>query len=129
MMGIWTGGDEQEWVRFKAALDGFGNPKRITSERTKQVIFLDLHISINKAGKIEIKNYMKPMTLHLYSHGLYAHPNGCLIGTIFGKPLRYWQQKTHISEFKTLMANFATHLKNRGHTMTEIEKNMLVAAK
>jgi hypothetical protein len=27
------------------------------------------------------------------------------------------------------MTKFATHLKNRGHTMTEIEKNMLEAAK
>jgi hypothetical protein len=91
MLGIWAGEDEQEWLRFKAALDGSGKLKWITSERMKEVIFLDLCITINNAGKIETKTYTKPMNLHLYTPDSSAHPDGCLRGTIFDNALRHWQ--------------------------------------
>jgi hypothetical protein len=93
MLGIWTGKDDKEWLRFKTALNGFGKLNWITSKHTKGVIFLDLRISINIDGKIETKTYVKSMNLNLYIPGIPALPDGCLWGTIFGNALRYWQQK------------------------------------
>jgi hypothetical protein len=116
-------------VSFKNALNGFCKLKWITSERTKEVISLDLKISINNEGYIEKTTYQKPQNLHLYIPGISAHPDGCLNGTIFGNAIQYWNQNTHITDFTNLMADHALHLKSRGHEMTEIEATMLEAAK
>jgi hypothetical protein len=129
MLGVWTGKEEKEWVSFKKALNGLGKLKWITSDRTREVIFLDLKISISSKGYIETTTYQKSQNLHLYIPGLSTHPNGCLKGTIFGNTIRYWNQNTHITDFTRLMADFALHLKNRGHEMNEIETTMLEAAK
>jgi hypothetical protein len=128
MLGIWTGQTEEEWIRFKNSLNGFGKLTWITSERTKEVIFLDLRISINDEGYIETTTYQKDLNLHLYIPGLSAHPDGCLKGTIFGNAIRYWHQNSHIQNFTKLMSEFATHLQNRGHAMNLIEKIMMEAA-
>jgi hypothetical protein len=128
MMGIWTGQTEEEWIIFKNSLNGFGKLTWITSERTKEVIFLDLRISMNDEGYIETTTYQKDLSLHLYIPGLSAHPDGCLKGTIFRNAIRYWHQNSHIQNFTKLMSEFATHLQNRGHTMNLIEKIMMETA-
>jgi hypothetical protein len=69
------------------------------------------------------------MNLHLYIPGLSAHLECCLKGAIFGNVIWYWNQNTSVKDFTNLMSEFAKHLKNRGHEMTEIEKMMLEAAK
>jgi hypothetical protein len=129
MLGMWVGTEENEWVRFKKSLNGFDKLNWVTSKCSTEVIFLDLRITINLQGYTEMKIYQKPMNLHLYIPGLSAHPEGCLKGTIFGNAIRYWHQNTHIINFKNLMAEFAKHLKKRGHKMTEVETMMLEAAK
>jgi hypothetical protein len=87
MLGIWVGTEEKEWVRFKKSINGFGKLTWITSNRSTEVIFLDLRIRINQQGYIETTTYKKPMNLHLYIPGLSAHPEGCLKGTIFGNAI------------------------------------------
>jgi hypothetical protein len=113
MLGIWVGTEEKEWVRFKKSLNGFGKLTWITSNRSTEVIFLDLRIRISPQGYIETTTYKKPMNLHLYIPGLSTHPEDCLKGTIFGNAIRYWNQNTHFGSFTNLMADFAQHLKNR----------------
>jgi hypothetical protein len=129
MLGIWVGTEEKEWVRFKKSLNGFGKLTWITSNRSTEVVFLDLRIRISPRGYIETTTYKKPMNLHLYIPGLSAHPEGCLKGTIFGNTIRYWNQNTHIGSFTNLMADFAQHLENRGHDRLAIKTIMHEAAK
>jgi hypothetical protein len=129
MLVIWVGTEEKEWVRFKKALNGFGKFTWRTSNRSTEVIFLDLRIRISPQGYIETTTYKKPMNLHLYIPGLSSHPAGCLKGTIFGDATQYWNQNTHIGSFTNLMDDFAQHLKNRGHDMSAVETIMLEAAK
>jgi hypothetical protein len=125
----WKLPEEKEWVRLKNSLNGSGKLNWIMSERTTEVVFLDLQITINKNGYIEMTMYQKPMNLHLYIPGLSAYPEGCLNGTILGSAIIYLHQNIHINDFMKLMAEFAKHLKSRGHEMREIETMKLEAAK
>jgi hypothetical protein len=65
------------------------------------------------------------MNLHIYIPGLSAHPDGCL----WGKIQRTLLLATKYPHQTALMASFTTHLKNRGHTLTEIESIILEAGK
>jgi hypothetical protein len=90
MLGLLTGKEEKEWLSFKKELNGFKTTKCITSDRTREVIFLDLKISINSKGYIDTKTYQKAQNLHLYITCLSAHSDVCLKGAIFGNAICYW---------------------------------------
>jgi hypothetical protein len=128
MFGIWIDGPGKKWEQFKKALEGFGQLKWICSSLTDSVTFLDLTITINKQGTIETTTYIKPKNLHLYIPAMSAHPPGCLKGTIFGNLIRYWNQNSNISDYKSLVQAFSKHLQARGHNITEIDRTMLDAA-
>jgi hypothetical protein len=74
-------------------------------------------------------NLPKTTNLLLYIPSLLAHPDGCLKETIFWNAICYWNQNRPITNFTRLTADFALHLKKRGHGMNEIETRMLEAAK
>jgi hypothetical protein len=114
---------------IQKSLNGFRKLTWIASNRSTEVIFLDLRIRINQQGYIETTTYKKTMNLHMYIPGLSAHPEGSLKGTIFGNSIPYWNQNTHIGSFTNLMADFDQHPKNRGHDRLAVETIMLEAAK
>jgi hypothetical protein len=128
IFGIWVDGPGEEWEKFKKALEGFGQLKWMCSNLEDSVVFLDLALSINKQGSIKTKTFIKPKNLHLYIPATSAHPPGCFKGSIFGNVQRYWNQNTHIKDYKSSIKAFSKHLQARGHGISDVESTMLEAA-
>jgi hypothetical protein len=128
MFGIWIHGPRTKWEQSQKSLEGFGQLKWTCSKLTASVVFLDLTLMINQHGTIETTTYIKPKNLHLYIPALAAPPLGCLKGTLFGNLIRYWNQNSNISNYRSLVQAFSKHLRARGHNITEIETTMLEAA-
>ncbi|KAL7526057.1 hypothetical protein ACHAXR_001294, partial [Thalassiosira sp. AJA248-18] len=76
-----------------------GKLKWTIKERSQEVIFLDLTITINKLNQIETRTYQKPMNMYIYIPQASAHPKKRVImGVIFGELRRY---KSKTSNVKT----------------------------
>ncbi|KAL7523658.1 hypothetical protein ACHAXR_001237 [Thalassiosira sp. AJA248-18] len=72
--GLWNDkGDPEAWFRLA---NSSGKSKREAESR--EVIFLDLTITINELNQIETRTYQKPMNLKLYIPQASAHPKGVL---------------------------------------------------
>jgi hypothetical protein len=83
---------------------------------SREVNFLDLHISIHSDGDIVTKTFIKPMNLHLYIPPASAHSSGVLKSLIFGNVFRYWLQNSHTPDFIQVTKDFYGHLLKRGYT-------------
>ena len=107
-------------------MNGWGKLKWIISERSQEVNFLDLTISL-KQGKLLTRTYQKSMNLYLYIPPISAHPTSCFKGLIVGNYLRFRKQNND-SDFCKLLGNFIQHLLARGHSMAAIKRHFLQAA-
>ncbi|KAL7525261.1 hypothetical protein ACHAXR_005472 [Thalassiosira sp. AJA248-18] len=97
--GLWNDrGDPEAWTRFCHDVNIFvgGKLKWEIEERSREVIVLDLTITINELNQIETRTYQKPMNLYLYIYipQASAHPNGVIKGMIFGKLRLYKKQNS-----------------------------------
>ena len=130
VIGIWKpstdGMDEQHWEQFKLAMNSWGNLKWEINDRSKKADFLDLTISIEQ-GKLLTRTFQKSMNLYLYIPPISAHPTSCFKGLIVGNFMRFRKQNND-ENFCTLIANFASHLLARGHTMKAIKRHFINAA-
>lgn len=92
MIGIWVSNpdpvlDQQHWEAFQRDLNEPNGLQWEVSERSHQVNFMDLTISLHE-GKITTTLYEKPLNLHLYIPPTSAHPPGLLPGVVYGTLFR-----------------------------------------
>jgi hypothetical protein len=94
------------WHHFFAALNQWGTLKWTCDGHQDVLIFLDLHISINKTCKLFFQSYQKLMNLYLYIPPTSAHPAKMLHSLIYGCLRAFRLQNTDIRNF----VNMATLL-------------------
>jgi hypothetical protein len=127
MPGIWTGPNE-DTSRFQDSLQGFGKLTWICSDLSSSIVFLDLTLSFTTSNTITSRTYQKPLNLYLYIPPTSSHPSSSFTGTILGNILRFWRQNPDLTHYRRLVSEFATHLKNRGYTISDVERAMLSTA-
>ena len=93
-VGIWLHNpdplvDKSNWLNFQACQNDSGL-KWIFSERTTEVVFMDLQLKI-EAKKVVASLYAKPMALHLYIPPHLCHAPEVLPGIVFGNVLQIHQ--------------------------------------
>ncbi|KAL7541267.1 hypothetical protein ACHAXR_010762, partial [Thalassiosira sp. AJA248-18] len=84
--GLWNDrGNPEAWTNFCNDVNNFvgGKLKWEIEERSREVNFLDITITINELNQIETRTYQKPMNLYLYIPQASAHPKGVIKGMIF----------------------------------------------
>ena len=127
--GLWNDRDDPDaWNRFKADVDDFGSLRWEVEERSREVNFLDLTITINDSNRIETRTYQKPMNLYLYLHHASAHPPGVLKGMIYGCMRRYYLQNSHRSDYLRMIRLLRDRLVARGHKRALLNDMMVEAA-
>jgi hypothetical protein len=80
------------------------------------------------SNTITSQTYQKPLNLYLYIPPTSSHPNSYFTGTILGNILRFWRQNPDLSHYRGLVSEFATHLRDRGYTISAVKRDMLSAA-
>ena len=121
------------YARLNNALNSFGNQgKRLawdpTPLATKDVVFLDLKISIQEDGQIRTKTHIKDMNLHLYIPAHSAHPPGLLKSLVHGQLYRFWRQNSDINDFEKVTRDFYRHLTDRGYDHETLKQSFTKAA-
>jgi hypothetical protein len=127
MLGVWIGPDE-DWPWFQNSLQGLGKLAWICSDLSSSVVFLDLTLSIAPSNTITSQTYQKPLNLYLYIPPTSSHPNSCFTGTIVVNIIWFWRQNPDLVHYRRLISEFATHLRDRGYTISAIERAMLSAS-
>jgi hypothetical protein len=91
VLGIWISDlsktyeeNETQWLEFKSRMQVRDGLEWVVSDRSEQVDFMDLTISI-VGDSIKTTLFEKESSLHLYIPPHSAHPPGMLKGVIFGE--------------------------------------------
>jgi len=92
IIGVWLhdpdpSADAQNWNHFKATWQTHHGLEWIFSERTQEVNFMDLTISISN-NRFHTTIYEKDLNLYLYLPPHSSHPKGVFTGLVLGKVLR-----------------------------------------
>ena len=111
--------DDKAWEDFQADINSHHGLKWTFSKRCKEVIFMDLKISI-ESGKYETSLYEKPLALHLYLPPHSSHPPGVLTGLIMGQVLRFHQLCSHQKDIEQEIKSFFNHLLARGYHYSDL---------
>ena len=125
---------------FKSDVNSFGmnheffsndNPLRplrwTFSDRAKNVIFLDLNITIRNQSSIHTKIYEKKLNLYLYLPQHSCHSPGCLKGLIFGFAVRAKNLCTDPSDRMPFIRKSYARLLKRGYSKSKIRPIFLSA--
>jgi hypothetical protein len=127
--GLWNDLDDPSaWDSFRKDVDDFGKLRWEVEERSREVNFLDLTITINDSNRIETRTYQKPMNLYLYLHHASAHPPGVLKGMIYGCMRRYYLQNSHRPDYLMMIRLLRDRLVARGHNRALLNDMMVEAA-
>jgi hypothetical protein len=119
IIGIWIPTNQQDdnnrWNSYIHDLNLYGSLKWDVSERSKQVDYLDLTISINNTGRITTTLFEKVHNLYLYLPPHSNHPKGMLRGLIFGSLFRIHRLTSEPEMKAEHINNFYRRLLARGH--------------
>ena len=138
LFGIWVPDDNEniqddlrKYEEFKIKMNNFkpGKLKWQVENKTKQVNFLDLNISIQENGILKFKTYQKEMNPFLYLPAHSAHPPGTLKALIFGAFRRYWKQNSSTEDFSAAIQKLYQNLKRRGYNSEQLQQEFRNAAK
>ena len=115
IFGIWVPDNDNPdaWEEFKQDLP-FGILEWDVIERSKNVNFLDLTISINDDRRIEHRTFQKAMNLYLYLPATSAHPPSVIRGMIYGLLRKYREQNTHREHYIKMAVLLFRRLLARG---------------
>jgi hypothetical protein len=83
----------------------------------KDLIFLDLRISIMPNCQLHYKTYQKEHNLYLYIPPGSAHPKNVLFGLVYGRLQAYRLQNTADANFTKMAILLARRLCARGYSM------------
>jgi hypothetical protein len=126
--GIWVGTPE-DFNNFIVNINSYSQLQWETNGLSKVTNFLDLTISINANGTINIKTYQKPTNLHLYIPPTSAHPPGIVKSIVYGNLRQYWLQNTNVLDFIEIAKQFADRLSAQGYDINTIINLFSAAAK
>ena len=110
--------DESNWREFQATLNCSGL-KWIFSERSDEVVFMDLRLKI-EGNKVVTSLYAKPMALHLYIPPHSCHAPGVLPGMVFGNVLRIHQLCSRARDITREIKLFLHRLLDRGYQLAQL---------
>jgi hypothetical protein len=126
IFGIWICDDDPvqdaaAWYNFQQEMNDFGQLRWEFSERTREVNFLDLTLSIkDDDGLISTRLFEKKLNLYLYLPPLSAHPPGVLRGLIYGMILRIYRLTSDPTQCETMVKTFFGRLLARGYSPDRI---------
>jgi hypothetical protein len=129
--GIWHDrGNPQAWHNFCHDVDNFvgGKLKWKIEERSREVDFLDITISINDLNRIETRTYQKPMNLYLYITENSAHPKKMMRGMIYGELKRYHRQNSRREDYLKMVRLLYLRLRARRWSAGLLKEWILAAA-
>ena len=111
--------DAQQWQTFQQRVNACPGLTWIISERSNQVDFMDLTITL-KDGLITTTLYEKPLNLHLYIPAHSAHPPGLLPGVVYGTLFRIQTLCTDAQDRLARTKQFFRRLILRGYQADKI---------
>jgi hypothetical protein len=114
------------WQSFKQDLNNFGVLKWTIEDPSKQVVFLDLVITIDD-NRVITRTYQKPLNLYLYLPASSAHPTGMIKGVIYSLLRRYHEQNTYRADYIYFGSKLYHRLLPRGHKAEDIKSIFLQA--
>ena len=138
LFGIWIPDDSGnikddlcKYEEFKIELNNFrpGKLKWQIENKTQQVNFLDLNISIQENGILKFKTYQKESNPFLYLPVHSAHPPGTLKALIFGAFRRYWKQNSSTEDFSTAIQKLYQNIKRRAYNNEQLQREFRNATK
>ena len=86
--GIWLAnhpGSAQAWEAFLTKLNTWGTLKWTTTGLVKQLVFMDLTVTINSHNYLEFKSFQKEMALNLFLPPNSAQPPDIIRSLCFGR--------------------------------------------
>ena len=98
-------------------------------ESHSSVGFLDLTVSINTTGSIEIWIFQKAMNLYLYRCPPSAQPVSILQSLIYGTLHQYYWQNTNMTDFGRYTELFFEFLTARAHNKYDLAPMFIKVAK
>ena len=119
VFGIWIPDpdpviDAAKWRAFQIRLNAWHGLQWIVSERTTEVVFLDLTLCLTDTTMISTL-FEKPMNLHLYLPARSAHPPGVLYGLIAGSIYRAFSLCTYPEDARGYVKRMWQYLRSRGY--------------
>lgn len=119
VFGIWIihpdpDTDAQLWQQFQAEMNTAPGLTWEFSERTSQVDFMDLTVTLHH-GRITTSLYEKPLNLHLYIPPHSSHPPGLLPGIVHGTLFRIYTLCTDDNDKVLRTKAFFHRLRARGY--------------
>ena len=131
VFGVWISHpdpvvDARLWHHFQQYLNGWHNLQWVVSERTDEVVFLDLTIRL-QGTSLKSTLFEKPMNLHLYLPARSAHPPGVLYGLISGSIYRAFSLCSDPLDAQSYVQKMWRYLRSRGYTMTHLRPLFLKA--
>jgi hypothetical protein len=109
--------NKSNWREFQATLNSSGL-KWVISERTNEVVFMDLRLKIEEK-KVVTSLYAKPMVLHLYIPP-HSYAPGVLPGIIFGNTLQIHQLCSQAGDVTREIKLFIHCLLDHGYQMAQL---------
>ena len=106
--------NQRHWDAFLDDLNSAKGLKWETSDKSRQVDYMDLTISISK-GRIVTTLFEKPSNRHLYIPPHSCHPPGVTTGTIYGMVHRIMTLCSDRSDQLKRIRQFVLHMRARGH--------------
>ena len=107
--------DARKWRQFQRHLNRWHQLEWIVSERTTEVVFLDLTLQLVD-DRIHSCIYEKENNLHLYIPAKSAHPPGVLFGIISGSVYRAFSLCSDTADAQSYLRKLWRHLIARGYS-------------
>ena len=112
--------DTAQWETFKDTMNKYYGLTWDFKERTDQINFLDIKVSINKRGKISTNLHEKELNPYLYITPGSSHPPGVLKGLILGNCYRIFTLVSNKRNRKEHFNRFFIRLLHRGYTRHQL---------
>ena len=125
-VGIWLTaqpGSAQAWERFMTKLNNWGRLKWTTTGLVKELVFMDLTVTINENNCIVFKTFRKEMALNLYLPPNSAHPPDTIRSLVFGRVRAYFLHNTRREDFEQECVRLARNLINSGWSWEDLSSN------
>ena len=118
--GVWLLDDDLSmdgitWQSFQDCMNDYGKLKWEFTERSREAIFLDLQLNMDKEGEVTTKIHEKAMNLYLYLPPHSAHAPGVLKGLIFGTIHRIFVLTNNLQNRQDTLQRFHIRLIRRGY--------------
>ena len=106
-----------------AKLNNWGRLKWTTTGLVKQLVFMDLTVTINEQNCLVFKTFRKEMALNLYLPPNSAHPPDTIRSLVFGRVRAYFLHNTYREDFEAECVRLAQNLINSSWSWEDLRSH------